>query len=195
MAMFGLIVSGRLVQTEFQPISQTQFLTTITDADNINHVVVFLTGAIPFPEGTAGQVFFSWPDPNAPPNWQILGHISNSKPSAIFKISTLKKLHEMDTFSSTMFGQSNICHNAQIGISIEPLMNITEVPSPSNPQSHITFAQKMLENFMNFVLSYSVSQTNMVPDPTATYVPLSTVQNWYTNFERRLAQNPNFWKT
>lgn len=48
---------------------------------------------------------------------------------------------------------------------------------------------------MNYVLSYSVTQTNMVPDPTATYVPLSTVQNWYTNFERRLKQNPNYWKT
>ncbi|XP_045465889.1 protein OPI10 homolog [Harmonia axyridis] len=193
--MFGVIVSGRLVQTEFQPISHSQFLTTIPDADNINHVVVFLTGISPFPEGTAGQVYFSWPDPNAPPNWQVLGHISNTKPSAIFKISTLKKLHEMNSFSNTMFGQSNICHNAQIGISIEPLMNITEVPSPSGPANNITFAQKMLENFMNYILSFSVTQSNMLPDPTATYVPLSTVQNWYTNFERRLTQNPNFWKT
>jgi hypothetical protein len=55
MAMFGLIVSGRPVQTEFQPISEVQFVATIPDADSINHIVVFLTGAIPFPEGTAGQ--------------------------------------------------------------------------------------------------------------------------------------------
>lgn len=47
---------------------------------------------------------------------------------------------------------------------------------------------------MNFILSYTVTQSNMVIDPTATYVPLSSVQNWYTNFERRLQQNPNFWK-
>lgn len=58
----------------------------------------------------------------------------------------------------------------------------------------VTFTQKMLENFMNYVLSYTVTQANMVVDPTSTYVPLSTVQNWYTNFERRLLQNPNFWK-
>lgn len=43
------------VQTDFQPISPTQFLTVIPEADNINHVVVFLTGISPFPEGTAGQ--------------------------------------------------------------------------------------------------------------------------------------------
>lgn len=43
------------VQTEFQQISDRQCVTTIADADNINHIVVFLTGNIPFPEGTAGQ--------------------------------------------------------------------------------------------------------------------------------------------
>ncbi|XP_066152690.1 protein OPI10 homolog [Euwallacea fornicatus] len=194
MAMFGVIVSGRLVQTEFQQINEKQCVTTITDADNINHIVVFLTGSIPFPEGTAGQVFFSWPDPNAPPNWQLLGYISNNKPSAIYKISNLKRLHEMGDYSNLMFGQSHIVHNAQIGISIEPFGNIQEVPSPEGPDVQVTFAQKMLKSFMDYVLSYSITQANMIPDPTATYVPLSTVQNWYTNFERRLAQHPNFWK-
>lgn len=109
-------------------------MSTIPDADNINHIVVFLTGIMPFPEGTAGQgnfhyvwsifvkllylVYFSWPDPNAPPNWQCLGFISNQKPSVIFKVSNFKKLHEMGDFSNLMFGQSHIVHNAQIGIAI-----------------------------------------------------------------------------
>lgn len=78
---------------------------------------------------------------------------------------------------------------------LEPLGNIQEVPSQNNETNYVNFAQKMLESFMNYVLSYTVTQPHMVPDPTATYVPLSTVQNWYTNFERRLTTNPNFWKT
>ncbi|XP_050306034.1 protein OPI10 homolog [Anthonomus grandis grandis] len=193
--MFGIIVSGRPVQTEFHQINERQCVSTIADADNINHIVVFLTGSIPFPEGTAGQVFFSWPDPNAPPNWQLLGYISNEKPSAIYKVSNLKKLDEMGDYSNMMFGQSHIVHNAQIGISIEPISNIQEVPSPEGTEVQVSFAQKMLKSFMDYVLSYTITQTNMVPDPTAIYVPLATVQNWYTNFERRLALHPNFWKS
>lgn len=42
------------MQTDFQQISESQFLTTILDADNINHIVIFLTGIAPLPEGTAG---------------------------------------------------------------------------------------------------------------------------------------------
>lgn len=83
------------VQTDFTPVSETQFLATIESAESINHVVVFLTGAAALPAGAVGTVYWSWPDPLAPPNWQPLGHISNAKPSAIFKISNLKKLHEL----------------------------------------------------------------------------------------------------
>ncbi|GLV44074.1 uncharacterized protein CBL_12630 [Carabus blaptoides fortunei] len=194
MAMLGVIVSGRLVQTDFQQISESQFLNTILDADNINHIVIFLTGLAPLPEGTAGLVYFSWPDPNAPPNWQLLGHISNSKPSAIFKISSLKKLHEMSESNNvSTFGQQNICHNAQIGISIESIANIRDVPSPTT-NSYLSFAQKMLENFMNYVSSFAVTQSQMLPNPNENFVPLSTLQNWYTTFERRLCQNPSFWR-
>ncbi|XP_015122225.1 uncharacterized protein LOC107044727 isoform X4 [Diachasma alloeum] len=52
--MFGIIVSGRLVETNILQMNQNQFLITVPDADNVNHVVVFLTGSIPFPEGTGG---------------------------------------------------------------------------------------------------------------------------------------------
>lgn len=42
------------VQTDFQQIDENKFLLNIPDADNINHVVVFLTGAVPLPAGAAG---------------------------------------------------------------------------------------------------------------------------------------------
>lgn len=121
------------VQTDVQQVGQTQFLFNIPEADNINHIVLFLTGTISLPERMAGAVYFSWPDPHAPPNWQFLGHISNTKPSAIFKISQLKKLDEMDTSSQyNVFGVQPISHTAQIGVSIEPEASVLQlVPTVS----------------------------------------------------------------
>jgi protein Hikeshi len=46
------------MQSEFQQVGESQFLINILDADNINHVVVFLTGTAPFQEGMAGGVYF-----------------------------------------------------------------------------------------------------------------------------------------
>ena len=44
MAMFGLIVSGRLVSTNWEQISPTNVVSEIVDADSVNHIVIFLTG-------------------------------------------------------------------------------------------------------------------------------------------------------
>lgn len=204
-------------------MDETKLLLNIPEADNINHIVIFLTGTIPLPVGMAGAVYFSWPDANAPPNWQYLGYISNNKPSAIFKISQLKKLHEMDenclstAFSQfNVFGSQPISHIAQIGVSIESEAAVNQLVPATVRKTKITqmniyfnvfnsisqtaasnysqFGQKMLENFFNFVSSFAVTQSQMVPNPSETFVPLSTTQAWYQNFERRLQQNPNFWK-
>jgi hypothetical protein len=75
------------------------------------------------------SVYFSWPDPNAPPTWQLLGHSAEDKPSAIFKISNMKKEslgnNDMGQNMNT-FGQQLFSHNAQIGISVEPMLNVQQ---------------------------------------------------------------------
>lgn len=142
-------------------------------------------------------MYFSWPDPNAPPNWQYLGHISNNKPSAIFKISNLKKNHEFANTNLSLFGLGKISHNAQIGISVEPLAVIEQQSAAAQSNSasdQLEFAQKMISSFLNYISSFSVTQAQMTPNPTENFVPLSTIQGWYETFERRLQQNPNFWK-
>lgn len=119
------------VQTDFQQVGERQFLINIPEADSINHIVIFLTGTMALPLGMVGSVYFSWPDPSAPPSWILLGYISNTKPSAIFKISQLKKQDETNTSTSifgrdsssinsqpSVFGSQPISHIAQIGVDI-----------------------------------------------------------------------------
>ena len=113
-------------------------------------------------------MYFTWPDPNAPPNWQFLGYISNIKPSAIFKISTLRKNHEFENSNLGIFGVGKISHVAQIGISIDPLGAIelqaaTVAEATSN--SFLEFVQKMLTSFLNYVSSFSVTQAQMDTKP------------------------------
>jgi len=143
-------------------------------------------------------VYFSWPDANAPPNWQFLGYVSNAKPSAIFKISNLKKNHEFENSNVGIFGIGKISHVAQIGVSVEPLAIIEQqaaTVAATTTNTFVDFVQKMLTSFVNYVTSFTVTQTQMTPNPTENFVPLSTLHSWYETFERRLQQNPNFWKS
>ena len=91
-------------------------------------------------------------------------------------------------------------HLAQIGISVEPLDQLSQqTPVTSSSDTSVTpfmeFSTKMLESFFNYASSFAVQQVEMVPNPSETFVPLSTLQKWFENFQRRLQQNANFWKS
>lgn len=71
-------------------MAEDKFVFDLPDYENINHVVVFMLGTIPFPDGMGGSVYFCYPDQTGMAVWQLLGFVTNEKPSAIFKISGLK---------------------------------------------------------------------------------------------------------
>ncbi|KAF8924130.1 hypothetical protein EDD21DRAFT_390853 [Dissophora ornata] len=80
--MYGCIVAGRLVQTNLQQVDVNKFTFQLDDAENINHIVVFLLGTVPFQPGYAATVHLLWPNKT----WQLLGMLSNEKASAIFRL-------------------------------------------------------------------------------------------------------------
>lgn len=196
MSMFGVIVSGRLAQVDFQSVDTNKFLLTIPDADSVNHVVVFMTGTTAFPAGMGGSVYFSWPDPNSPPSWTYLGFISNEKPSAIYRITKLKTscfgtIGDQPTGFS--FLQPIVSHAAQIGISIEPLDQLDQLTPAivANEDNFATFTIKTAESLFNYASSFA----QCLPGSSSQVVPLSTVQQWYQNYTRKLERNPNFWRS
>ncbi|XP_032249399.1 protein Hikeshi isoform X2 [Halichoerus grypus] len=142
--MFGCLVAGRLVQTAAQQVAEDKFVFDLPDYESINHVVVFMLGTIPFPEGMGGSVYFSYPDSNGMPVWQLLGFVTNGKPSAIFKISGLKS----GEGSQHPFGAMNIVRTpsvAQIGISVELLDSLAQQTPVGNAavSSVDSFTQKL----------------------------------------------------
>ena len=52
-SVFGMIVAGRLVSTDFHAVDETHFVINVPEADNIRHIIVFLTGSQPLPDNTA----------------------------------------------------------------------------------------------------------------------------------------------
>ena len=52
-----------------------------------------MTGAVPFDDGFGGAIYLCWPFPE--PSWQLLGFLSNDKPSAIFRISGIRPPSEI----------------------------------------------------------------------------------------------------
>lgn len=201
------------MNTNVQQASENTFLLAIDGAESINHVVVFLTGQVPFSEGFGGSIYFGWPS-NAGAmglegvSWQYLGYITNEKPSAIFKISSVKPKdlsenpfgQDFGTMDAMMTGVATAMptQNALVGISVEPLSEIAQKTPSTDTQastvdSFTEFSQKMLENFFNYASSFAVDRTQL--KASETYVPFSVLQQWYANFQRRLQTNPNFWKS
>ncbi|XP_076022179.1 protein Hikeshi isoform X1 [Genypterus blacodes] len=195
--MFGCLVAGRLVQTDAVQVSSDKFVFNLPDYENVNHVVVFMLGTVPFPAGMGGAVYLSFPDPaSGSAVWQLLGFITNDKPSAIFRISGLKAAEsEHNPFS--MMASSSV---AQVGVSMEALDQLAQqTPVSSAAVSTIDFflqfTQKMLDSLFNYTSSFAVSQAQMTPNPAEIFVPSSCILKWYENFQRRMTKNPYFWKS
>ncbi len=190
------------MNTNVQQASLNQFLLTLENVETINHIVVFLDGEVPFSDGFGGSIYFGWPMGNDVVSWQLLGYISNEKPSAIFKISKVKP----QGISANPFGQDMMdtvgqisSTTALIAISVEPLEQIAQqTPSvnaeASTVDSFTEFSQKMLESFFNFASSFAVSPSISPLNPSETYIPSSVLQQWYVNFQRRMQVDPKFWK-
>ena len=206
------------VNTNVQQAGVNEYFLILEDALAINHVVVFLTGQVPFSEGFGASIYLGWPAEGGGVSWQLLGFLSNNKPSAIYKITKVTDLpvltHSLSLPLSqvkpsevvTPFGQDALASfagqvqsAALVGVRVEPLEQMLQKTPASGTQattlSTMTeFSQKMVENLYNFASSYAVDPTQTALSAGETYVPASALTQWYTNFQRKLTANPNFWK-
>jgi len=193
--MFGLLVSGRLVDTNFRQVDSSHAVIDVEGVGTFNHIVVFLTGQQAFPDGSGGAVYFSWPSLDfsngGQPTWQYLGMISNQKPSAIFKIAQSKGcITDEEQKISHMFNQQTQIQKAtaQLGISVEPLslleglQQATMESEASMVPKFVDFTQKMVQSLFNFTASYAIEANEARMRASETYGEISSFVSLYGTF-------------
>eukprot|EP01129_Flabellula_baltica_P010009 TRINITY_DN4180_c0_g1_i1.p1 TRINITY_DN4180_c0_g1~~TRINITY_DN4180_c0_g1_i1.p1 ORF type:complete len:206 (-),score=43.06 TRINITY_DN4180_c0_g1_i1:32-619(-) len=193
--MFAVLVAGRLVQTQHTQVSPTQIVFNLDDVTDIHHVVVFLTGSSPLPEGTGALIYLGWPPFE---DFGCIGYLTNEKPSAIFKVSQQHcGVGGGTSFNGTIPGQNTV---AQIGIEIQELKGIEhqfgtiQEQKQNEAMLHVNFSQKMVTSLYNYTSSFMIDVTDNMTGQSEKYVPVSAFDNWYNRFEEKLSIDPNFWK-
>lgn len=193
--MFGLVVAGRPLQLNPQQVAANKFIFTITEASTVNHLVVFLTGSINFPDGFGASVFVAWPPALVP---QFLGFLSSSKQSAIFKISS-------DDKKPPVF--PGIPDIAQLGLSVEPLSDIEASIAAAQQRTGVSLSteklaytdksdlpKKVVENFYQYCSSFGTTDLQAAMRSSSEVIPSNVLTKWYNNVSSKLKADPTYFK-
>ncbi|TFY81119.1 hypothetical protein EWM64_g2895 [Hericium alpestre] len=189
--MFGCCVAGRPLQTNLQQIDQTHAAFELPQAESINHICVFLLGTIPFPDGYGATVHFFWPGKG----FQLLGMLSNEKPSAIFRLrgtftQQSTTAHAAFSSSSTASAASGSV-TAVLGIAIEPLdqimAQVQNLPSalakaPPPPPDPTLLAEKIVKNLFNYVSGFVAGNSSGGRVTAESTVSMGLIARWYETF-------------
>ncbi|KAJ7628734.1 hypothetical protein FB45DRAFT_919127 [Roridomyces roridus] len=190
--MFGCCVAGRLLQTNMQQVDETHAMFELPAASSINHVCVFLLGTVPFPDGYGCTVHFYWPGKG----FQLLGMLSNDKPSAIFRLrGTFTNAQAQSTIHSALSTAQSMMEDSHtavdvtaiLGLSIEPLADIARQQVPSGAgavaapaaglRDPTVLAERVVKHLFNYISGFTGGGVG--PDVA---VPMSIIAKWYESF-------------
>ncbi|KAI0923026.1 hypothetical protein AcW1_002485 [Taiwanofungus camphoratus] len=188
--MFGCVVAGRLLQTNLQQVDETHALFELPSASTINHICVFLLGTVPFPDGFGATVHFHWPGKG----FQLLGMLSNEKPSAIFRLrgnfSTQSSNNTLFTNGMPAPGASPADVPAILGIAIEPLPSIlaqvsvlpSAVAKATPPPDATLLAERIVKHLFNYVSGFVGGGGGGAMITPESQVPMAIIAKWYETF-------------
>lgn len=196
--MFGIVVSGRPVLTEFQVVSPTQTAFSVPVTPLFSHIVVFLLPGSSLPPDTAAAVYAQLPGSS---EYRLLGAVANEKPSAIFKVNNkVIAIDRAGTDTEAMIdsgtGLDPGSANVIVGISVEPAAQVAQQMATlknQNPDVSTSslvptkvLAQRIIANAYNFLASFGGGPSG------SEVVPLKSFQDWWKKFESRIERDPGF---
>ncbi|EGG00741.1 uncharacterized protein MELLADRAFT_111625 [Melampsora larici-populina 98AG31] len=198
--MFACIIPSRPIQTQSTAIPPDKIIFEFEEASLINHLVVFLTGAIPFPEGYGASVHFLFPNQS---EWKLLGMLSEEKPSAIFKLKGNQRSnfnHQLTSTSNSSIPQDHT--KASLGFQILPLEQLqTECQSlpnqliklsslsTSNGWIHQTGLNsdsiELIKSLGLSIFNYLASFSTTIPGINGQWINFVHLEKWWKTFQNQ----------
>jgi protein Hikeshi len=208
--MFGILISGRPVQTAAETLSPTQLAFRLPASPPFNHLAVFLLPEATLPAGSAAAVYLQAPPSAA---FALLGALSADKPSAIFRVAlgdraaaaaAAQRAEDADAMldvgpapAAPASGGGAAPADLTIGISLEPVEQVDRalaelrasrggelVHVGASAPSALTkkvLAQRIIGNAFDFLASFG-----------SDVVPLKAFEEWWKKFERKIEADPTF---
>lgn len=197
--MFGVVLPGRAVQTDFVQADPSGLKYTLTihedcgDSGNsstslssISDIVFFLVNPAAFPN-THGAVLFAARQPvhdvATAPSFELLGAVHSERPSGIFR-TKWNSGNENDGNAGT--GAVVIT----LGVSVESrshLQNL-DVESQGVEDRVVHMARKIALNLFNFMQSFDDCNAK----GGKMTVPVNVFERWIQRFKNRYKVDPNF---
>lgn len=199
---FGVVVSGCPVRTDFVSIDASKVACRLTcpgdvvvPLSTVTEICIFLLQPLPPDKGVMCYwQLASAQSPQEATGFELLGALSNSIPSQIFYTSWGENEHVVAASS-----QPNLVLVLTIGLSLEPLSNISNVLGTSHEGSkagrngaRAVVAQHIAKDLYSFMQSFDDTSASMGVPTGSMLVPNNIFDRWMRRFESRLRHNPNF---
>ncbi|CAD7923331.1 unnamed protein product [Amoebophrya sp. A120] len=211
--VIGLILPGQPVQVNGQIMSDNEIMFQLpVPHSQLQHLVLFLTGAQALPENHGASVYLMLSDNG----FKFLGHLANDKPSAIFRVSSSASTSKSSASNSPPAQPAMLSAETaivavtpepqftRIGVLVEPLSAIQQKIVPKEQQvqqqqtDYLTFvkalAQNCYDHMSGWILTEEQWRTRGQALVQEKLVPIGALEQWFDSFRRKLTQNPNFWK-
>lgn len=174
--LFGVVVPGRPVITEFTPIESTKAVALLPEPSLIPDLTFFLLPTTPVPHGYGAILYYALPPYFN--HWEIIGSISPEKPSGSFRTG----------WTTTKSEEISGCPVVQLGVSLEPLETIANLSlTYSGVEERFEFAHKIALDLFRYMTSFSQSS-----QPGMMLVPNNVFDSWMKRFEDKYQRDPNF---
>jgi hypothetical protein len=185
---FGCIIPGCLPNTSFeqQPNDPNKWVLPI--GYTAESVVIFLTGAVPIPQGQAVGIYFASATEQM---WEFVGFVTNALPSSIVQVP-FSLLH-VGSPTPLLIGLQLDLEQNVMNLGATPFQPLAQARAASIEE----IGRRVADDFCTFAMSYAkvMAASPMDPNPVETvFLPADYVSKWHARLVTKMTKDASFWK-